>query len=243
MTFIITLISLAIERFFHWSHLRHWRWFNTYQQWLSHSRVNRLPSFVLFILALLPFTLLVGLINHFLDGWLYGVLKILFGIAILLYCLGPSNLWVQANRTTQQSIFILANERIFAVVFWFVVLGPVGAVLYRSIALMSTGSPLGLTLTAKKIQQYLDWLPIRIFTFIFALGGHFTRVFAFWKKRVLKGPETNDAMLVECGHAAVDAKENELVVENGSAERETMLFLDRVLVMSLVILAIIVLIL
>lgn len=243
MTFIITLISLAIERFFHWSHLRHWRWFNTYQQWLSHSRVNRLPSLVLFILALLPFTLLVGLINHFLDNWLYGILKIVFGIVILLYCLGPANLWVQANRQNQQSIFILANERVLAVVFWFVVLGPVGAVLYRSIALMSNGSPLGLTQTAKKIQQCLDWLPIRIFTFIFALGGHFSRVFACWKKTVLKGPETNDAMLAGCGQAALDVKESEPVSADGLAEREAMIFLDRVLIISLVILAVIVLIL
>ncbi len=243
MTFIITLISLAIERFFHWSHLRHWRWFNTYQQWLSHSRVSRLPSLVLFILALLPFAVLAGLMNHFLTGWLYGILKILFGIIILVYCLGPSNLWVQANRHHNQSIFIAANERVFAVVFWFVIFGPVGAVLYRSIALMSAGSPLGLTPIAKKLQQCLDWIPIRIFTFIFALGGHFTQVFACWKKMVLKGPESNDAMLSECGLAALDIREGQLISEDGAREREVLVFLDRVFVMSLVILAIIVLIL
>lgn len=278
MTFIITLISLVIERFFHWSHLRRWRWFNTYQQWLSHSRVNRLPSFILFILSLLPLTVLVGFINYFLDDWLYGILKILFGIAVLLYCLGPSNLWVQAYRCINQlhkeedptvvvestqtefglgpiessqqfhqtftrAIFIAAYQRIFAVVFWFVLLGPVGAVLYRSIALMSAGSPLGLTHSVRKIQQLLDWIPIRILTFIFALGGHFTRVFACWKKTILKGPETNEVMLADCGMAALDVMEGGFIPEDGSAEREAVTLLDRVFIIGLVILAIVVLIL
>lgn len=278
MTFIVTLISLVIERFFHWSHLRRWRWFNTFQQWLSHSSISRLPSFFLLIIALLPLTLFVGFINYLLNGWLYGILKLLFGVAVLLYCMGPSNFWVQTYRCINQfhkeedpnaamqaaqtefgfgpidssqefhlaftrNIFIAAYDRVFAVVFWFVLLGPVGAVLYRSIALMRAGSPLGLMYTAKIIQQLLDWIPIRMLTFIFALGGHFARVFARWKKTILKGPETNDAMLADCGIAALDVMEGSLIVEDGSAEREALLFLDRVFVMGLVILAVVVLIL
>src|SRR5579872_219911 len=262
MTFIITLISLLIERFFHWSHLRHWRWFNVYQRWLSHSRISRLPSSVLFILALLPFILLVALINHFLHGAFYGILKIIFGIAVLVYCLGPTNIWMQVYRcinqfhkeedpklaiecvqkefgigpidTSQQfhlaftrAIFMAAYQGVFAVDFWFVFLGPAGAVLYRSIALMGTESPLGLTHTAKKIQQWLDWIPVRILTFIFALGGHFNQVFMHWKKLVLKGPEMNEALLTECGIAALDVMEGSLIPEDGSAEKEALTLLDR----------------
>lgn len=277
MTFIITLISLVIERFFHWSHLRHWRWFNVYQRWLSHSRISRLPSFVLFLVSVLPVTALVALINYFLNGWFYGVLKILFGIAILLYCLGPKNIWMQSYRcinqlnkeddpkltidcvrsefgigsvdTSQQfhqaftrAIFIAGYQRVFAVVFWFVFLGPAGAVLYRSITLMSDESPLGLNSLAKQIQQLLDWIPIRTLTFIFALGGHFTRVITCWKKFVLKGPETNEMMLTECGMAALDV-ENNAIPEDGFAEKDAISLLDRVFVIALVILAIVVLVL
>lgn len=167
MTFIITLISLIIERFFHWGPLRHWRWFNVYQRGLSHSRLNQLPAFFLLILSILPLVLIVGLINYFLSGWMHGILKIIFGIIVLWYCLGPANLWVQIYRCITQlnkeedhkasiayiqtefgisseenpqafhqafirAIFIAANERIFSVVLWFVLLGPIGAVLYRS---------------------------------------------------------------------------------------------------------------
>jgi len=277
MTFIITLISLVIERFFHWSHLRHWRWFNMYQQWLSHSRISRLPSVALFILSVLPLICLVGLINYFLNGWLYGILKIAFGIVVLLYCLGPANLWVQAYRCISQlqkdenpavamesvqqafgfaavdtaqsfhhaftrALFMAASERVFSVVFWFVLLGPAGAVLYRSIALMNSTSPLGLESMAQKARQWLDWIPVRLLTFIFALGGHFTRVFAVWKKTVLKRPETNDVMLTECGIAALDMKEDGLTLEDVSAEKDAIVLLDRVFVMALLVLAIAVLI-
>jgi AmpE protein len=272
MTFIITLFALIIERFFHWNQLRYWRWFGGYQRWLSHSRINQLPSWVLYAISVLPPILLIGLINCSLVGWFYGIFKLIFGIVILVYCLGPVNLWLQTYRCLSQlhqadsnaavlfvqkefaigvvensqafhqafirAIFQAAYQRVFAVIFWFVVLGPIGAVLYRLTALICAESPLGLTQVAKKIQQWLDWIPVRILTFIFALGGHYTEVFNCWKKNVVKGPEMNEALLAECGVAALDIMKGDAIVEEGAAEKEAISLLDRVFVMSLVILAV-----
>src|SRR5438128_2582958 len=95
MTFLITLIALVIERFFHWRQFRQWRWFTVYQRWLSHSRANRWSSFLLVLLCVLPPVLLVALINYFLNGVLYGTLKFIFGLLIVLYSLGPQNVWMQ----------------------------------------------------------------------------------------------------------------------------------------------------
>jgi len=278
MIFIITLISLAIERFFHWGHLRHWRWFNTYQRWLGRSRINQLPSSTLVILSVLPPVLLIGLINYFLDDFLFGILKLAFGVLVLLYCFGPTNVWVQAYRCINQlhkeedpkmgieyvqtefginptdnsssfhdaftrAIFIGVYQRVFAVVFWFVLLGPIGAVLYRSIALMRVESPLGLMQSAKTVQQWLDWIPVRIITFIFALGGHFTQVFTSWKRSVFKSPEMNETLLTDCGIAALGVINGGTVPENGSAEKEAISLLDRAFIIALVALAVIVLIL
>lgn len=276
MTFIITLIALVIERFFHWNHLRRWRWFSTYQQWLSHSRLNHLPSVLLLIICVLPLALIVGLINYLLTGWLYDSLKLLFGVIVLVYCMGPANLWLQVfgciNQLHQEdlqlavssvqaafgvnhadsaqmfhqaftrAIFLAAFSRVFAVVFWFVILGPVGAVLYRMIVLLGTESPLGLTHIAKTWQRFLDWLPVRIFTFIFALGGHFTEVFAHWKDMIFNRPDANELMLTECGVAALDIREGATIPEDGAAEKDAVTLLDRVFVMALGMLAIIVLI-
>lgn len=275
MTFIITLISLIIERFFHWSHVRYWRWFGQYQRWLGQYIANW-PSYALLIVCVLPIVVVVGLIDGLLDNWLYGILKLLFGVLVLVYCMGPENLWVQVysclnelqkedpkaavdyaqnafvipvptqsqafHQSLTNVIFIAAHERVFAVIFWFIILGPLGAVLYRTIALCAKQSDLGIMVVAKQAQRTLDWIPARLFTFIFALAGHFTEVFAIWKKDAPKGINDNDKLISDCGNAALDIKKDNLLPEDGFAEKTALDLLDRVFLITLVILAVIVLI-
>ncbi|MDR3492736.1 MAG: regulatory signaling modulator protein AmpE [Gammaproteobacteria bacterium] len=267
MTFIITLIALIIERFFDWSHMRKWQWFNTYHAWLI-AKASRFSPYVLIVMCVLPPVLLVG----FLDGLLrhYSFFKLIFGTLILIYCLGPNNFWAQVyacikvlhnedpqvamskvqtefgitlsenpqafHRAFTNTIFIEANRRIFAVFFWFVLLGPVGAVLYRLVDLCKLR---GVTIkfVANQTQEVLDWLPVRILAFGFALGGHFTEVVRHWKHGVLSAPVTNDFFLTECGIAALDILELQQLPIDGSAEKETLGLLDRTFVISLVLLA------
>lgn len=271
MTFIITLISLIIERFFHWSQLRSWNWFNQYQRRMT-DRVSNWPPYAILIAIILPPVLIVGLIDFVLTGYFYGVFKIIFGVLVLLYCMGPHNLWLQAygslnslsgedpsaaiehakktfnitlpansqafHQAVTSAIFIEANQRIFAVIFWFVILGPIGAVAYRAISLCATKGELSVSASAMQVQRVLDWLPIRLLTFIFALGGHFTEVIHCWKKEAAHSPNLNDTMLVECGIAALDVRNDDLLPENGEAEKEALALLDRSFIIVLVILAI-----
>jgi membrane protein required for beta-lactamase induction len=283
MTFIITLISLVIERFFDWSHVRQWHWFMTYQRWLTMHFANW-PAYVVLVVCLVPPLCVVGLINHLLSGWLFYLLKLLFGILVLVYCLGPQNFWAQVyqclnelqsdessttiqrvqtvlgltlpdaaqsgyapfsqafHRAFTHALFIEANTRVFAVFFWFILLGPVGAVLYRAVSLCKTQGSV-LAAPALQWQRVLDWLPARCFTFIFALGGHFTQVIQHWKQFIFSSPRTNESLITECGVAALDILEENRIPEDGSAEKETLALLDRVFVMGLVILAVIVLVL
>jgi AmpE protein len=275
MTFIIILIALVMERFFHWHHFRQWQWFLNYELWLNEHSV-RLPDVLRLVISLTPPLMIVGVIGYVLNGWFYGILELLFGVVVLLYCLGPHNLWVQVYRCIDElkkedpnfaieqakqsfgvfaslnsqifhkslirAIFIAAHERIFAVICWFVVLGPIGAVLYRLVTLFSVRPELGLTDIAFKAKQMMDWVPVRIFTFIFALGGHFTEVFACWKKDVSKGLNLNETMLADCGEAALDVMEANKIPETGNAEQETIALLDRVFVMVLVFLAMMVIV-
>lgn len=272
MTFIITLITLLLERFFHWHHLRHWRWFSSYERWLS-MRMSALPAALILIAIMLPPLLIVSMLQHFLAGWWWGGMEFIFSSLILLYCLGPDNLWVQVYRCINElnkqepavmgrvqaafdlpatdnshafhqafvrAIFLASHQRVFSVLFWFVLLGPVGAVLYRVIESVSTQA----MMTAKRagqMKEVLDWLPVRVEAFLFALGGHFTAVFACWKRGVFKGPSSNDQFLSECGVAALDLLEGDRLPETGIAEQEALALVDRVLVIGLVILAVIVL--
>lgn len=265
MTFIITLIALLLERFFHWHHMRHWRWFLNYERILS-GKLSSLPPALVLVAIVLPPVLAVGLVQYLVAGWWWGIFEFILGVVVLLYCLGPDNLWVQVygsmndlgkedpaaigriqstfgvaatdNSTSfhqafVRGIFLASHQRMFAVIFWFVLLGPVGAVLYRVIESVYTQKLSGGNL-AGQLKEWLDWLPVRAETLLFALGGHFTAVFACWKQSALKAPSYNADFLTECGLAALDIAR---LPAGGIAEREALALIDRAYVIGLVILA------
>lgn len=272
MIFITTVIALIIERFLHWGHLRYWQWFFRYLHAIN-LRTERWPTPLVLLACILPLILVVGMIQFLIGGQFYGIPQIIFGVIVLVYCLGPDNLWVDTYKCLNgqnlenaqdcahaafgvpkqaessqhfhqlftRSIFVEAHQRIFAVLFWFVFLGPLGAVLYRSISLCAKRHELGLSAAAELWRRILDWIPSRLFTFIFALGGHFTEVFNLWKRDAKKGIYENEKLLGECGMAALDFKRLDQLPEDGSAEKAALELLDRVLVIGLVVLALIVL--
>jgi AmpE protein len=274
MTFINILAALIIERFFDWNHIRRWTWFINFQKWVG-LRISKMPAYLVLALTILPAVLVVALLNHLLAHGLYGVLKLLLGVVILVYCLGPTNFWAEAytsigllhaddnqaalekiknafgvmvsgtpegfHRAFTNALFIEANRRVFAVIFWFMLLGPAGAVLYRQVDLCRLQG-ISTTRSAGIVQLWLDWLPVRVFTFLFALAGHFIKVIQFWKHDVFTPPKMNDTLLSECGIAALDVLQGELMPVDGLAEKATISLLDRAFVIGLVILAIIVLI-
>jgi membrane protein required for beta-lactamase induction len=144
------------------------------------------------------------------------------------------------------NIFVAANRRIFAIVFWFLALGPVGAVLYRTITLSSADYPKQnpvpeLIPSSRAIEALLDWVPVRIFTCIFALGGHCVKVLSCWRKKAVFGFDSNEKLLSECGSAALGSDDIENIAEDGSAAKSAISLLDRSLVITLVFVAIIVL--
>ena len=273
MTFIITFIALVIERFFDWSHIRQWWMFDRYQKWLG-LHLARVPMYLVLALTVFVPVALVGFLNYILIGVMYGGLKLIFGVMVLVYCLGPKNFWAQTytcisalhaddphpefevikdafglsdasspenfHRAFTNALFTEANRRVFAVFFWFILLGPAGALLYRLIDLCC--APTSLTaFAARSVLANLDWLPVRVLSLIFALGGHFTRVIKYWQHNVISPPKMNDVLLSECGIAALDILEAEKLPADGTSEKETIALLDRTFVIGLVILAIFVL--
>ncbi len=72
-----------------------------------------------------------------------------------------------------------AYIRTFSVIFWFVILGPIGAVLYRACHTMKQTLPgmndLGIDFQSgvNSLLEILDWLPARATAFTYALSGNF----------------------------------------------------------------------
>lgn len=75
-----------------------------------------------------------------------------------------------------------SGERMFNVLFWFLLLGPVGAVLYR-VASLLTQSPEenGLREAALQVRSGLAWVPVRLLAASFALAGRFDGVLDAWR--------------------------------------------------------------
>ena len=276
MTFIVTFIALLIERFFDWSHLRQWRWYVAYQRLMMQQFSKYSPYFVL-VLTIVPILILVVLIEYFIGDWLYGFAKLLFELLVVLYCLGPQNLWADAfscinalvqgdqqfaqekltrsfgitksysqslHRHFLNDIFIEANRRVFSIVFWYVILGPLGAVLYRTVILSFSQAaneeiPPSFSQSARMVESVLDWVPVRLFTFIFALGGHFVQVLSYWRRKVLFGLSGNEMLLTECGAAALNNDDQERLAEDGSLEKAAVGLLDRSFVIMLVVVGIV----
>lgn len=281
MTFIVALIALVIERFFDWSHLRQWHWYTLFQQMVM-KKIPEKFSYLILVMSILPLLFVVGIGEWLLKDSLYGFAALIYQLVILLYCLGPQNLWVDAfscinvlvqgdgqaltkklktsavtsgSRTVSpetsysralhkhllNDIFIEANRRFFAIIFWYFFLGPVGAVLYRTVTLSASEvaqeTTPELAQSARYTEGLLDWLPVRVFTFIFALGGHFVQVINCWRKNVFLGWDSNEILLTECGIAALGCEGGELP-EGGLIQRNALNLIDRVLVIVLILIAV-----
>lgn len=166
------------------------------------------------VLALAPPLLLTGLLQFLLDAPLFGLFGLLYAIAVLVYAWGPGDLdadvqaileadtssarqeaiaclWPNGKApispdgpTLVEAVFHNALRRWFGVLFWFLLLGPVGAVLYRlSVRSARPGAPLpGSTRDgAGRLQAVLEWPVAQLMTLAMALVGNFDVVFTAWR--------------------------------------------------------------
>ncbi len=117
-------------------------------------------------------------IDHYLDAIDVGDEQQRFASASRLTAETPSmDLSVQAVQVCK-SLFIEANIRVYAVLFWFVLLGPVAAVVYRLLDQWYRNAYLPSSLSALHAEigmlaGWLDWIPTRLTMFAFMVSGSF----------------------------------------------------------------------
>lgn len=155
---------------------------------------------ILWLLGLLPL------------AWLW---QLAFALAVLLWSLGPRELdgdldaLAQAPDTLsrQAAAKALANgasaapaweagalldtvayaalRRRFGVLFWFLLLGPLGALLYRLVQTLGRDGSLKLDAASRGDARYvanaLDWIPAHLLVFTLALVGHWEAVTGAWR--------------------------------------------------------------
>ncbi len=96
------------------------------------------------------------------------------------------------NRLVIETLLVRNHERLLAILFWFVVLGPVGAMLYRSTAQLKGVLHSGRAFepdfieAVLRLQALLDWIPARITALCYGIIGSFVDAIHRWRTA---GPE------------------------------------------------------
>ncbi|MEJ2790484.1 MULTISPECIES: regulatory signaling modulator protein AmpE [unclassified Pseudoxanthomonas] len=234
-------------------------------------------------LAMVPVLLVVALLQWMLDGPLYGLPGLLFDIAVLVYAWGPRDLDVDveavidahdapARRTAiarlgltgeaaaldgpalVEAVFVNALQRWFGVLFWFLLLGPVGAVLYR-LSVLATQDEWASTLPeenrlgARAVKTALDWPVAQLMTLAMALVGNFDTVFTAWREAGGTRFRLDTGFLGHAARASVRcelAEEAEEYAEEGMVQamrelpelRDAMSLVWRILLLWLALLAV-----
>lgn len=109
-----------------------------------------------------------------------------------------------------EATFLSALSRVFGVLFWFVVLGPAGALGYRVIQLMARAPLVRDEMSAEdrnlseRVARILDWAPAHLLTLALALASDFDRVITSW--RGYHQARGNDWFTLDLGFLAVAAR-------------------------------------
>ena len=90
----------------------------------------------------------------------------------------------QQIAEVMRGILHQANERIFAVIFWFVLLGPAGALLFRLSCHSIKHSHPTIAAAAKKLQAILAWAPAHLVAMAYALTGNYEGASAGFRDKI-----------------------------------------------------------
>jgi AmpE protein len=194
--------------------LAHWRGDGLFRRWVAQLADTTGSGRVL--LALLPPLATCLLLSWlFGRTMLAELLGLLFSLVVLLYCLGPREFEVDleailkapdgASREAAaqlladdgsavvwsaaelgEAVTYAALRRRFAVLLWFFLLGPFGALLYRLTQTLARDESLRLDAGSRTAARYLanalDWLPAQLLVFTLAVVGHWEAVIGAWRR-------------------------------------------------------------
>lgn len=167
----------------------------------------------------------------------------------------------EANADVRDVILAQANDRLFGVLFWFMVLGPAGALFYRmaveahalssdsSVGDDTGGDPEAGALTrgsfaeaAERLHGILAWIPARLLALAYALTGSFEDTLVAWRDEVARNTaslyENTQAVLMAAGRGALRLESGQSGPQCGiDCVRAALRLIERSLVVWVVLLA------
>lgn len=129
-------------------------------------------------------------------------------------------------RRVEEAVCVQANNRLFAVIFWFVLLGPFGAWAFRAADLIrrrsvfaasraedSDGMVERIRRASVMLHGWLAWIPARLTAIGYAAAGHFDAALGAWRAPSEQSSDTpsqyNEHLLARVGVAALDLDDDD----------------------------------
>ena len=117
----------------------------------------------------------------------------------------------QSERELLEGILLHALDRLFGVLFWFIVLGPGGAILYRLAAslLQRQEMPGTYAEAARTLYNILNWPAARLFALGNALTGNMVDAMEAWREVEQKSFAVNEYVIRASGMGALNYQQTE----------------------------------
>lgn len=210
MKFLVVLLALLIERMY--PTVAQWRQVERFHRYVDWFRSRFTQPWLLgrggLVALLAPWLIGVWLLLA-----IFAPVAWLVALAVFLLTLGPRELFADVQRLraelgrdgspseeSRQAFALLdpdlqgddlieaviraAISRLFGVVFWFVLLGPAGGLLYRlsqELEAARDDQDTDFNTAVWQLQCLLDWLPARLLAATGALTGHFDATVSAWR--------------------------------------------------------------
>jgi AmpE protein len=122
-------------------------------------------------------------------------------------------------ESVAEAVFVQANNRLFGVLFWFALLGPLGALTFRVTDLMRREAILRaeradapaiaaeVSHLCQCVHGVIAFLPARLLALTYGVAGSFQESFSGWRGYVASAPDhffdANDRLLIHAGRGAL----------------------------------------
>lgn len=128
----------------------------------------------------------------------------------------------EVARLAIEQALVASQRTVFGVAFWFVLLGPTGAVLYRVLRFLvedrgwrgEQAAP-AFDRMAQRAQDLADWIPVRMTALAFSIAGNFEDALYCWRTQAVLWPDRTSAILIASGGGALGARLGMPVHESG----------------------------
>lgn len=130
----------------------------------------------------------------------------------------------QVVSATLETLLENGNDAIFGALFWFILLGPVGAIVYRLVNTLDAmwgyknERFLHFGWAAARLDDVLNWVPARLCAYSYALAGNYRSAIHCWKTQAPQWKSPNAGPVMASGAGALSITIGGDAVYHGKSE-------------------------